>query len=69
MRANGLFVIEKKPKGTSPDAPKNFSAAQKRCPPENFCFTIRHSPFATRRRFAIRCRFLTCQFADFTICR
>jgi hypothetical protein len=44
MRANGLFVIEKKPKGTSPDAPKNFSAAQKHCPPENFCFTIRYSP-------------------------
>jgi hypothetical protein len=33
-----------KPKGASPDAPKNFSAAQKRCPSENFCFTIRYSP-------------------------
>jgi hypothetical protein len=58
-----------KPKGASPDAPKNFSPAQKRCPSENFCFTIRQSPFATRRRFAIRCRFPTCRFADFTICR
>jgi hypothetical protein len=39
----GLKQAEK-PKGASPDAPKNFSAAQKRCPPENFCFTIRYSP-------------------------
>jgi hypothetical protein len=69
MRANGLFVIEKNWRAHLLMRRKNFSAAQKRCPPENFCFTIRHSLFATRRRFAIRCRFLTCQFADFTICR
>jgi hypothetical protein len=59
----GLKQAEK-PKGASPDAPKNFSAAQKRCLQK-----ISVSPFATRRRFAIRCRFLTCRFADFTICR
>jgi hypothetical protein len=33
---------------------KIFSAVQEHCPPENFCFTIRYSPFATRRRFTIR---------------
>jgi hypothetical protein len=49
--------------GASPDAPKNFSAVQEHCPPENFCFTIRYSPFATRRRFTIRHSFRYSPFA------
>jgi hypothetical protein len=44
MRANGLFVIEKNWRAHLLMRRKNFSAAQKRCPPENFCFTIRYSP-------------------------
>jgi hypothetical protein len=64
MRANGLFVIEKNWRAHLLMRQKNFSAAQKRCLQK-----ISVSPFATRRRFAIRCRFPTCRFADFTICR
>jgi hypothetical protein len=64
MRANGLFVIEKNWRAHLLMRRKIFrqhrSAALQK---------ISVSPFATRRRFAIRCRFLTCQFADFTICR
>jgi hypothetical protein len=64
MRANGLFVIEKNWRAHLLMRRKIFrqrrSAALQK---------ISVSPFTTRRRFAIRCRFLTCQFADFTICR
>jgi hypothetical protein len=63
-----------KPKGASPDAPKNFSAAQKRCPPENSCFANRHSPLAIRYSPPFRHSLPfpdlpICRFADFTICR
>jgi len=48
MRANGLFVIEKNWRAHLLMRRKNFSAAQKRCPPENSCFANRHSPLAIR---------------------
>jgi hypothetical protein len=57
-----------KPKGASPDAPKKFFFGSAEALPSRK-FLFRQSPFATRRRFAIRCRFPTCRFADFTICR
>jgi hypothetical protein len=82
MRANGLFVIEKNRRAHLLMRRKIFrqrrSAALQKISVSPFAnrhsllaavFTIRHSLFATRRRFAIRCRFPTCRFADFTICR
>jgi hypothetical protein len=71
MRANGLFVIEKNWMAHLLMRRKIFrqrrSAALQRILVSPIA--IRYSLFATRRRFAIRCRFLTCRFADFTICR
>jgi hypothetical protein len=62
-----------KPKGASPDAPKKFFFRQRRSAALQKILVspiaIRHSLFATRRRFAIRCRFPTCRFADLPISR
>jgi hypothetical protein len=71
MRANGLFVIEKNWRAHLLMRRKIFrhrrSAALQRILVSPIA--IRYSLFATRRRFVIRRRFLTCRFADFTICR
>jgi hypothetical protein len=54
--------------GASPDAPKIFGSAG--ALPSRKPFAIRYSLFTIRQSpIANRCRFPTCRFADFTICR